>query len=56
MRKITVTLNDSQYEFAKSKGRLWLRDVVQLIMDHPCHDPDYQPEPLPKRRWWEVWK
>lgn len=47
MRKISVMLNDSQYEFAKSKGRLWLRDVVQFIMANIAHH--HAQLPLPHR-------
>lgn len=50
MRKLTITLTDEQYEFAKSKGRLWLRGVVQAYMDHGV----VQDAPI-KPKWWRFW-
>lgn len=54
MKQIRVLLTDDQYAFAHAKGKLWLRDVVQLIIDHPSIDPDYQPEPIKKKKWWQL--
>lgn len=55
MKQVRVLLTDEQYAFVHGKRRLWLRDVVQFVIDHPSVDPDYQPEPEPKPPWWKVW-
>ena len=48
MRQLHVTLTDEQYEFVKGQGPLFLRDVVQVIMEHP--------ESLFwKKPWWRLW-
>lgn len=45
MRRLRVTLTDDQYEFVKEQGPLFLRDVVQIIMEHPGLL-------LEKKKWW----
>ena len=52
MRKLTITLTDEQYAFAKSKGRLWLRQVVHDLKWLEEH-PDAKPV---KKPWWKVWE
>jgi hypothetical protein len=48
VKQISVVLTDDQYAYAKSKGRLWLREVVQAFMDEKMLIL-YQP---PKKKWW----
>ena len=57
MRQLRITLTDEQYEFVKSQGRLWLRDVVQIIMDHgPIVEiPSTQTWTASKKPWWRLW-
>jgi hypothetical protein len=45
MRRLRVTLTDDQYEYVKEQGPLFLRDVVQIIMEHPD-------SLLEKKPWW----
>jgi hypothetical protein len=54
VRQIRVLLTDEQYEFAKSQGRLWLRDVVQLCMDHPSVLL-WNSVPDRVKPWWRFW-
>ena len=57
MRQLHVTLTDEQYEYVKAQGRLWLRDVVQIIMDHgPIVEiPSTQTWTASKNPWWKLW-
>lgn len=45
MRQLRITLTDEQYEYVKEQGPLFLRDVVQIIMEHPG-------SLLEKKPWW----
>jgi hypothetical protein len=53
-RKISVTLTEEQYRFAKQWGRLWLRDVIQSLMDSG-YDGEI-PERIVRRPWWRFWR
>ena len=46
MRQIRVLLTDAQYAFAKEKGRLWLREVIEALRTDGLY-------PKPKKRWWQ---
>ena len=51
MRKFTVTLTESQYAFVKAQGRGWLKDIVQLCIDHPSMLL-WNEVPEEKKPWW----
>ena len=55
MRKLTITLSDEQYEWAKQWGRLWLRDVVQALMDSGYDGVVPTSLPSAKKPWWRFW-
>lgn len=56
MRQLSVTLTDEEYEYAKQYGNLWLRDIVQMMMEagYDGNIPSYIFPPMKpeKRRWW----
>jgi len=47
MRQLHVTLTDEQYEYVKAQGPLFLRDVIQIVMEDQ--------EALVKKPWWRLW-
>ena len=48
MRQLRITLTDEQYEFVKEQGPLFLRDVVQIVMEQPG-------SLFWKKPWWRLW-